>query len=574
MDAARLAILDAMGVTAWIARGGPSPASNAPDTPEGLDWTALEDTVRVCRKCGLCESRTQTVFGTGDRQARLMVIGEAPGAEEDRQGEPFVGRAGQLLNSMLAAAGFARGDVFIANVLKCLRYNALVQLEDGSWERIGRLVRSEYAGRVMSVDEVGRIVPRRVTGWYESPVGDRRVFRLGYRSVKNAGMHRVGVQLTGDHPVLTDRGFVPVEQLVPGDRIATGQGLSPLAFDVLCGSLLGDGSIRAGTSLLSFSHSVRQRDYAQFKVGLLSELRPTTGEALVAAVSGGARTFPIVHVFTRAHRALRILRRDFYSSRKRVPKWLATRLNERMLAIWFMDDGHTRIRPGRQPLAEIATCAFDENDLRVLVEGLLRLGLRATIGRGRLHFDVAATRQLSERIAPYVPPSMRYKLHPDVAERIAFDPGRLDRGPAEVLFDEVEVADITDQERADKTFFCIDVEQTHNFVTAAGVVHNCRPPHNRDPSNEEAAQCLPYLWRQIALVQPDVILCVGRIAAQRLLGREEPLARMRGRVHEAAGRPVVVTYHPAYLLRSPGEKRKAWADLKLALGVLARGNRA
>jgi uracil-DNA glycosylase family 4 len=223
VDAAKLAILDAMGVTAWVTRGTPPPASNAPgsaDAPAGLDWSALEDAVRACRKCGLCESRTQTVFGTGDRRARLMVIGEAPGAEEDRQGEPFVGRAGQLLNAMLAAAGFARGEVFIANVLKC------------------------------------------------------------------------------------------------------------------------------------------------------------------------------------------------------------------------------------------------------------------------------------------------------------------------------------------------------------------RPPHNRDPSNEESAQCLPYLRRQIELVQPEVILCVGRIAAQRLLGRDEPLARMRGRVHEAAGRPVVVTYHPAYLLRSPGEKRKAWIDLKLALGVLARGDRA
>jgi uracil-DNA glycosylase family 4 len=252
---------------------------------------------------------------------------------------------------------------------------------------------------------------------------------------------------------------------------------------------------------------------------------------------------------------------------------MATRLNERMLAIWFMDDGHTRIRPDRQPLAEIATCAFDERDLIVLVEGLLRLGLRATIGRGRLHFDVAATRQLSERIAPYVHPAMRYKLHPDVAGRITFDPGRLHREPAQVLFDDVEVEDVTDRERTDKTFFCIDVEETHNFVTAGGVVHNCRPPNNRDPSAEEAVRCLPYLRRQIELVAPEVILCVGRIAAQRLLGREDTLARMRGRVHAFDSVPVVVTYHPAYLLRSPGEKRKSWEDLKLVLKVLAGGHR-
>ncbi|MGQ0385210.1 MAG: uracil-DNA glycosylase family protein [Gammaproteobacteria bacterium] len=136
------------------------------------------------------------------------------------------------------------------------------------------------------------------------------------------------------------------------------------------------------------------------------------------------------------------------------------------------------------------------------------------------------------------------------------------------MFDAVEVEDVTDRERTDTTFFCIDVEETHNFVTAGGVVHNCRPPNNRDPSQEESDRCLPYLRRQIELLGPAAILCVGRIAAQRLLGREEALARLRGRVHDFAGVPVVVTYHPAYLLRSPGEKRKSWTDLKLALQVL------
>ena len=218
MEARQLAILDALGVDAYVPRG---PSSvRAANVPSDAEWDALAGTVRECRLCGLCETRTQTVFGTGDRKARLMVVGEAPGAEEDRQGEPFVGRAGMLLNSMLRAAGFERGDVYIANVLKC------------------------------------------------------------------------------------------------------------------------------------------------------------------------------------------------------------------------------------------------------------------------------------------------------------------------------------------------------------------RPPHNRDPSAEEAERCLPYLRRQIEYVAPAVILCVGRIAAQRLLGTELPLARLRGRVHQLDGVPVIVTYHPAYLLRSPGEKRKSWDDLKLALGVLADGNSA
>ncbi|MGE0115249.1 MAG: uracil-DNA glycosylase family protein [Steroidobacteraceae bacterium] len=102
-------------------------------------------------------------------------------------------------------------------------------------------------------------------------------------------------------------------------------------------------------------------------------------------------------------------------------------------------------------------------------------------------------------------------------------------------------------------------------------VLKCRPPSNRDPKPEEAASCAPYLARQIELVNPRVILCVGRIAAQNLLATDTPIGKLRGRVHRlgAQQRPVVVTYHPAYLLRSPGEKRKAWDDLQLALRTYA-----
>jgi DNA polymerase len=84
-----------------------------------MDWAALRSAVAACEGCGLCKTRTQAVFGVGDPDADLMVIGEAPGADEDRQGEPFVGRAGQLLNLMLKAIGLDREQVYIANILKC-----------------------------------------------------------------------------------------------------------------------------------------------------------------------------------------------------------------------------------------------------------------------------------------------------------------------------------------------------------------------------------------------------------------------------------------------------------------------
>jgi DNA polymerase len=101
----------------------------------------------------------------------------------------------------------------------------------------------------------------------------------------------------------------------------------------------------------------------------------------------------------------------------------------------------------------------------------------------------------------------------------------------------------------------------------------CRPPNNRDPKPAEVERCMPFLERQIRLLQPKLILVLGRIAAQNLLRTETPIGKLRGRVHQhtIAGRdiPVVATYHPAYLLRSPGQKRKAWEDLQLAIKVAA-----
>lgn len=93
----------------------------------------------------------------------------------------------------------------------------------------------------------------------------------------------------------------------------------------------------------------------------------------------------------------------------------------------------------------------------------------------------------------------------------------------------------------------------------------CRPPGNRNPDPLELQTCAPYLARQVALVQPKIILAMGRFAVQSLLQTTEPIGKLRGRVHQYEGVPVVVTYHPAYLLRNPADKAKAWADLVLAL---------
>ncbi|MCX7097505.1 MAG: uracil-DNA glycosylase [Methylococcales bacterium] len=96
----------------------------------------------------------------------------------------------------------------------------------------------------------------------------------------------------------------------------------------------------------------------------------------------------------------------------------------------------------------------------------------------------------------------------------------------------------------------------------------CRPPNNRDPHADEVANCNAYLQRQQQLIKPKIILAVGRIAAQTLLNTDAPLGKLRGKVHAFNNTPVVVVYHPAYLLRSLPEKRKAWQDLLFALQTI------
>ncbi len=110
MNNEQIRYLHAMGIQPWQLKNKPVNTT---------EWDVLHQAVIQCTACGLDKTRTQTVFGTGCRNAKLMVIGEAPGSQEDQQGEPFVGRAGQLLNAMLESIGFDRSSVYIANILKC-----------------------------------------------------------------------------------------------------------------------------------------------------------------------------------------------------------------------------------------------------------------------------------------------------------------------------------------------------------------------------------------------------------------------------------------------------------------------
>ncbi len=119
----------------------------------------------------------------------------------------------------------------------------------------------------------------------------------------------------------------------------------------------------------------------------------------------------------------------------------------------------------------------------------------------------------------------------------------------------------------DKMLSAIDVSREKQvFITN---VVKCRPPGNRDPQDSEIVNCIPILHRQVAIIAPKAILCLGRLASTQLLGVSESVSRLRGSTHEYRGIPVVVTYHPAFLLREPEKKRDAWEDLKKLQKILS-----
>jgi uracil-DNA glycosylase family 4 len=119
----------------------------------------------------------------------------------------------------------------------------------------------------------------------------------------------------------------------------------------------------------------------------------------------------------------------------------------------------------------------------------------------------------------------------------------------------------------DNMLAAIDLHRSKNVYIAN--VLKCRPPDNRNPEPGEVAKCTPHLLRQIELIQPKLIVAMGRFASQTLLNTDASIASLRGRVHSYAGLPLIVTYHPAYLLRSLPDKAKAWADLVFARNTMA-----
>ena len=228
-------------------------------------------------------------------------------------------------------------------------------------------------------------------------------------------------------------------------------------------------------------------------------------------------------------------------------------------------------------LAEIGITVYERrrgHDAAASVAGgaLVAAAARAT---ARSPAAGEAENEVWERLAAEVRACTRCGLHKTRTQTV-FGVGRRD---AELFV--IGEAPGADEDRQGEPFVGRAGQLLNAMLRAIGLprsevyianILKCRPPGNRDPQPEEASTCTPYLSRQIALVRPRAILAVGRIAAQWLLQSDAPIGRLRGRVfhYGESGTPLIVTYHPAYLLRSPLAKATAWADLCMVKDLLQR----
>lgn len=396
-----------------------SPQSPYPWLTPGRQ-TTLEEVRQIlgdCTRCKLHKGRKTIVFGSGNPRAALVFVGEGPGADEDEQGLPFVGRAGQLLTRMIEAMGLTRDKVYICNIIKCfISPRVLIYTAEGYKPikdiREGDLVLT-HNGRFRKVTYIR---PRETL-----PQGSE-VVRLTVRSEGGGNRRPLNVTVTPEHPFFVNGEWKRAADIHVGDRILA----------------LGDRCEVCG------------------------------------------------QVF--------YVRYDRY---------------ERRVA---------------------RTCGRYCHNRRIL------------------HNKASRDRSQQTMLQQY-------------AEGLR-DPVKTPSG--EYVFINVTVTKV-EHRRTGRNFplYNIGVEEDESYVVAGLLSHNCRPPGNRNPEPDEIASCEPFLIGQLSAIRPKLICALGTFAAQTLLQTKEPISKLRGRFFSYQGIPLLPTFHPAYLLRNPHEKKTAWEDLKL-----------
>jgi recombination protein RecA len=345
----------------------------------------------------------------------------------------------------------------------CFHYDARVILADGSSEKIGKIVNQQMPVEVMSYNHTtGQFEPRPIVNWFNN--GPTDIF-LQFTVAANEGNGCHAFACTPNHLLLSEYGYRPAEELQVGDRLMTmvQHYLSPVQEQVAIGSLLGDGSFRKASDFntsLRIGHGAKQEAYCRWKQALFEGLIGSQ-----STNSHGGHSFDTIPMDE-----LTVLFEENYDQRGKHPSQsLIDRLTPLSVAIWYMDDG--TFDSERQNRGSISCPAFPLDKQQALVAWFQQQGIAATLdGRGRINFDVPATPKFHALIAPFVHPSMEYKLLPEFRGR--FVP--LETGPQRSQ--KAVPLPITNihvkPETRGMNRFDIEVEGNHSYLVDGVVVHN------------------------------------------------------------------------------------------------------
>lgn len=442
-------------------------------TDNGNHWETIRtNDARGARIIGIQHLPSWRIIRTGDP--------DIPAIYRDRRGEWHEMKDYQI-TSMVDEPD--SDDIYFGTG-HCLHGDMTVAMADGSHPFIKDLVRNKVKSNVMTLLPDGSLGSRPIVGWHTNPMGGRSwVVLRGEKSfarkqVSALRLRRDGLHLTCDHPVLTPSGWKPAGQIENGDEFVTSfPAPNHKQMEFLVGGILGDGSLNVGHNRhirprFSMGHSVEQKEWFDLKGSVLSEF------------GWSQRVKKQVDGQTTAQPSFIELWEQCYPKRKKniPPELVAEYISPLLLATWYLDDGWIRHREknerGRNPIAFIGNSGAETDNTAGLVKVLRKAGYecRAISSRGSewrrdITFTVESSKKFFADIAPYVPESMRYKLPLDSEP---FDPELWNLGLAERFVDRAVVTKRTPSKTGvHSTVYCIDVAETHNFISASTVVHNC-----------------------------------------------------------------------------------------------------
>ncbi len=418
-----------------------------------------------------------------------------PRAEiEGEMGDSHVGLQARLMSQALrkitGALSQTKTTAIFINQLRekvgvmfgCMSYGTRVTLADGTQEKIGKIVNQRQDVEVLSYDpESGRIVPRRIVNWFNNGRTERF---LQFTVAKSGGNGKAQFAATENHLVRTPGGWREAGELIPGDRVALAEPwrLSGQQMELILGALMGDGSLspnprgRSGTRF-RMGHGAKQAAYLDWKVSLLGNIGCTLSSNAKGAVFADLTPLPELAELREA---------VYFGDGKKHLSWEYLKaLTPFALAVWYMDDGCFTVRSkgvqertqGGTGRIEICVQAMSPGSRERLADYLrathrldVRVVTRGSRSQAILQFTTAASEKFQKLVAPYIHPSMEYKLLPRFRGQFRVEPEFV---PAEMRLVPARILDIhVKPPTRSMNRFDIEVEGSHNYFVDGVMVHN------------------------------------------------------------------------------------------------------